>query len=140
MAKTSLPVSLIGAPTDVGAGHRGALMGPDALRIAGLADALAARGVDVVDRGNLDGPRNPLTGPVEGYRHLQQVVDWNRAVMHSVTAELGSGRMPVLMGGDHCLAIGSISALAILMTPPLPARSRDSCGTLRTARGDGRAP
>ncbi|HET8819000.1 MAG TPA: arginase [Xanthomonadaceae bacterium] len=112
MAKTSLPVSLIGAPTDVGAGHRGALMGPDALRIAGFADALAARGVDVVDRGNLDGPRNPWTGPVEGYRHLQQVVDWNRAVMDAVAAELDGGRMPVLMGGDHCLAIGSITAVA----------------------------
>jgi arginase len=106
------PVSLIGAPTDVGAGHRGALMGPDALRIAGFAEALVARGVEVVDRGNLDGPRNPWTGPVDGYRHLQQVVDWNRAVMDAVAAELDGGRMPVLMGGDHCLAIGSIFAVA----------------------------
>ena len=106
------PVSLIGAPTDVGAGHRGALMGPDALRIAGFAEALAARGVDVADRGNLEGPRNPWTGPVEGYRHLQQVVDWNRAVMEAVSAELEAGRLPVLMGGDHCLAIGSITAVA----------------------------
>jgi len=107
-----LPVSLIGAPTDVGAGHRGALMGPDALRIAGFAEALAARGVDVADRGNLEGPRNPWTGPVEGYRHLQEVVDWNRAVMGAVSAELEAGRLPVLMGGDHCLAIGSITAVA----------------------------
>lgn len=107
-----LPVSLIGAPTDVGAGHRGALMGPDALRIAGFAEALAARGVDVVDRGNLEGPRNPWTGPVEGYRHLQEVVDWNRAVMGAVSTELEAGRLPVLMGGDHCLAIGSITAVA----------------------------
>ncbi|HEU4813640.1 MAG TPA: arginase [Xanthomonadaceae bacterium] len=107
-----LPVSLIGAPTDVGAGHRGALMGPDALRIAGFAEALVARGVDVVDRGNLEGPRNPWTGPVEGYRHLQEVVDWNRSVMDAVTSELEAGRLPVLMGGDHCLAIGSITAVA----------------------------
>ncbi len=106
------PVSLIGAPTDVGAGHRGALMGPDALRIAGFAEALVARGVDVADRGNLEGPRNPWTGPVEGYRHLQEVVDWNRAVMDAVSAELEAGRLPVLMGGDHCLAIGSITAVA----------------------------
>ena len=106
------PVSLIGAPTDVGAGHRGALMGPDALRIAGFAEALVARGVDVADRGNLDGPRNPWTGPVECYRHLREVVDWNRAVMDAVSAELDDGRMPVLMGGDHCLAIGSIVAVA----------------------------
>lgn len=112
MTSKSLPISLIGAPTDVGAGHRGALMGPDAIRIAGLAEALVARGVDVVDRGNLEGPRNPWTGPVDGYRHLQEVVDWNRAVMHAVAKELEGGRMPVLLGGDHCLAIGSITAVA----------------------------
>ena len=57
MSRRYPPVSLIGAPTDVGAGHRGALMGPDALRIAGLAEALVARGIDVIDRGNLEGPR-----------------------------------------------------------------------------------
>jgi len=78
------PVSLLGAPTDVGAGDRGALMGPEALRIAGLADALRDRGVDVVDRGNLDGPRNPWRSPVEGYRHLDEVVAWNRAVMEAM--------------------------------------------------------
>ena len=71
-------VSLIGAPTDIGAGDRGARMGPDALRIAGLAEALAARGLDVVDRGNLAGPRNPWQPPVDGYRHLDEVVAWKR--------------------------------------------------------------
>jgi arginase len=103
---------MIGAPTDIGAGDRGALMGPDALRIAGLGEALAARGVDVVDRGNLDGPRNPWLGPVDGYRHLEQVVAWNRTVMDAVAAELREGRLPILMGGDHCLGIGSITAVA----------------------------
>jgi arginase len=112
MSRRFPPVSLIGAPTDVGAGHRGALMGPDALRIAGLPEALARRGVEVVDRGNLDGPRNPWQEPVEGYRHLEQVVAWNRAVMEAFAAELREGRMPVLLGGDHCLAIGSITAVA----------------------------
>jgi arginase len=112
MSRRFPPVSLIGAPTDVGAGHRGALMGPDALRIAGLPEALAKRGVDVVDRGNLDGPRNPWQQPVDGYRHLEQVVAWNRAVMEAFAAELRDGRMPVLLGGDHCLAIGSITAVA----------------------------
>ncbi|MGL6110031.1 MAG: arginase family protein, partial [Rubrivivax sp.] len=46
-------LSLIGAPTDIGAGHRGAGMGPEALRVAGLADALRQHGVDLLDRGNL---------------------------------------------------------------------------------------
>jgi arginase len=105
-------VSLIGVPTDIGAGHRGALMGPDALRIAGLGEALAVRGIDVVDRGNLDGPRNPWQPPVEGYRHLDEVVAWNRAVMDAVGAELRQGRLPIMMGGDHCLGIGSITAVA----------------------------
>jgi arginase len=105
-------VSLIGAPTDVGAGARGASMGPEAMRVAGLAEALRARGVDVVDRGNLNGPSNPWQPPVEGYRHLAEVVAWNRAVHEAVYAELKTGRMPVLLGGDHCLGLGSISAVA----------------------------
>jgi len=112
MSRTYPPVSLIGAPTDVGAGHRGSRMGPEALRIAGLGEALARRGVDVVDRGNLDGPRNPWQKPVEGYRHLPEVVAWNRAVMDAVGAELDEGRMPILLGGDHCLGLGSITAVA----------------------------
>ena len=110
--RTFPPVSLIGAPTDIGAGHRGAVMGPDALRIAGLAEALVERGVDVADRGNVDGPRNPWRGPVDGYRHLDEVVAWNRAVMDAVGAELRDGRLPILLGGDHCLGIGSITAVA----------------------------
>jgi len=105
-------VSLIGAPTDIGAGDRGARMGPDALRIAGLTEALQGRGIDVIDRGNLDGPRNPWQPPVEGYRHLDEVVAWNRAVMDAVGAELRQGRLPILLGGDHCLGVGSITAVA----------------------------
>ncbi|HEY0309614.1 MAG TPA: arginase [Luteimonas sp.] len=112
MTRQFPPVSLIGVPTDVGAGHRGALLGPDALRIAGLREALAARGVDVVDRGNLAGPQNPWQPPVEGYRHLQEVVAWNRLLMDAVGAELAEGRLPIMMGGDHCLGIGSITAVA----------------------------
>jgi len=110
--RTFPPVSLIGAPTDIGAGHRGAVLGPEALRIAGLAEALGERGIDVADRGNLDGPRNPWRGPIDGYRHLGEVVAWNRAVMDAVGAELRDGRLPILLGGDHCLGIGSITAVA----------------------------
>lgn len=112
MSRSYPAVSLIGAPTDVGAGHRGARLGPEALRIAGLGEALVKRGVDVIDRGNLDGPRNPWQKPVEGYRHLSEVVAWNRAVMDAVGAELDEGRMPILLGGDHCLGLGSITAVA----------------------------
>ena len=105
-------ISLIGAPTDIGAGHRGASMGPEALRVAGIGEALRARGLDVVDRGNLAGPVNPWQPPREGYRHLPEVVAWTRAVMDAVQRELGADRLPVLLGGDHSLAVGSITAVA----------------------------
>ena len=112
MPRSYPPVSLIGVPTDIGAGHRGASLGPDALRIAGIAEALSARGVDVVDTGNLSGPPNPWQPPVDGYRHLAQVVEWNRTLMEATLVELRRGRMPVMLGGDHCLAMGSITAVA----------------------------
>ncbi|WP_024891580.1 arginase [Luteimonas huabeiensis] len=112
MPRSYPPVSLIGVPTDIGAGHLGARLGPDALRIAGLAEALRARGVDVADRGNLDGPPNPVQPPVGGYRHLDGVVAWNEALLAASLAELRAGRMPVVLGGDHSLAIGSIAAVA----------------------------
>lgn len=108
----SLKVSLIGAPTDVGAGARGASMGPEALRVAGLAETLAGHGLEVTDLGNLAGPTNPWQIPTEGYRHLPEVVAWNQLVHDAVHAELARGQLPVLLGGDHCLAIGSISAVA----------------------------
>ncbi|MFY7865708.1 arginase [Roseateles sp.] len=105
-------VSLIGAPTDIGAGARGASMGPEALRVADLAAALQGHGVDVLDRGNLSGPANPWLPPVDGYRHLNEVTAWNQSVHDAVYAELKTGRMPILLGGDHCLGLGSISAVA----------------------------
>ncbi|MBA2674704.1 arginase [Ramlibacter sp.] len=105
-------VSLIGAPTDVGASVRGAGMGPDALRVAGLEGALRARGLRVQDRGNLAGPPNPWSPQGPGARHLPEVVAWNRAVFDAVSAALADGHAPLLMGGDHCVAIGSISAIA----------------------------
>ena len=105
-------VSLIGAPSDVGAGTRGASMGPEALRVAEIAAVLTSQGLDVCDRGDLQGPTNPSRGPVDGYRHLAEVTQWNLAVHDAVASELAQGRMPILLGGDHCLSIGSISAVA----------------------------
>lgn len=112
MSRTFSPVSLIGVPTDVGAGHRGASLGPEALRIAGLPEALRARGIEVIDRGDLAGPRNPWMAPRDGYRHLPEVAAWNAALMDATLAELRAGRLPIMLGGDHCLGIGSITAVA----------------------------
>ncbi len=108
----SKSISLIGAPTDIGAGARGASMGPEALRVAGLRGALESHDLTVIDKGNLTGPANPWLPPVDGYRHLDEVVAWNRAVHDAMYAELAAGHLPILLGGDHCLGIGSISAVA----------------------------
>ncbi|MDE2505560.1 MAG: arginase, partial [Burkholderiales bacterium] len=108
----SRSISLIGAPTDIGAGARGASMGPEALRVAGIAAMLQGQGLEVEDLGNLAGPANPWLPPVDGYRHLAEVEAWNRSVHDAVHAALGRGRLPILLGGDHCLGIGSISAVA----------------------------
>ncbi|MFC5303419.1 arginase [Azospira restricta] len=106
------PASIIGAPTDIGAGTRGASMGPEALCVAGLVEAVARYGCDVKDCGNVAGPANPGLPAVDGFRHLREVVQWNRALNAAVYAELVDGRLPIMIGGDHCLAIGSISAVA----------------------------
>ena len=105
-------VSLIGVPTDVGAGSIGARMGPEALRVAGIAQAIAQFGINVKDCGNLSGPANPWQAAVSGFRHLPEVIEWNKALHEAMYAELTAGRMPIMLGGDHCLAMGSISAVA----------------------------
>ena len=87
-------------------------MGPEAIRVAQLQAMRESQGVDVLDRGNLQGPGNPGLPPVDGYRHLAQVTAWNRSVYDACCIELGAGRLPILLGGDHSLAIGSIAAAA----------------------------
>jgi arginase len=105
-------VSLIGVPTDIGASTVGCRLGPQAMRVAGITGALEAFGCEVRDCGDLSGPDNPVEPPVNGYRHLPQVIEWNRGVFAAVSAELADGRLPIMLGGDHCLAIGSITAVA----------------------------
>ncbi len=105
-------VSLIGAPTDIGAGARGASMGPEALRVAGIREALQSLGLAVKDCGNLNGPANPWLPAVNGFRHLGEVAQWNALLHDAMLAELREGQLPIMLGGDHCLGIGSISAVA----------------------------
>lgn len=105
-------ITLIGAPTDVGAGRPGASQGPQALRVAGLAAALQTLGLQVHDAGDLSGPPNPQQPPQDGYRHLDEVTTWNQVVHDAVASVLAQGRLPLLLGGDHSLAIGSLSAVA----------------------------
>lgn len=105
-------ISLIGVPTDIGAGARGASMGPEALRVAGIKEMLEAHGKTVIDQGNLSGPTNPWQPPINGYRHLPEVQAWNESLHSAMYDELSQNRLPIVLGGDHCLGIGSISAVA----------------------------
>ena len=95
------PIRLIGAPTDVGAGARGASMGPEALRVAGLVEALRDQGADVHDAGNLTGPPNPWQPPVNGFRHLPEVAVWNQAVHEAVFDALQAGQLPILLAAAY---------------------------------------
>jgi arginase len=116
-------ISLIGAPCDAGANRPGACRGPQALRASGLLLRLRSLGLEVQDCGDLQGPANsglPATG---GYRHLPEVVAWSTTVHEAVHTELALGHLPLLLGGDHSLAVGSISAVA--------RHCRDSGKTLR---------
>ena len=85
-------------------------MGPESLRIAGLQEAIEHLDYDVVDLGNVTGPTNPQLPPVEGLRHIDQVVAWNKAIRDGLTDAYNQGYFPIMLGGDHCLAIGSIAA------------------------------
>jgi len=87
-------------------------MGPEALRVAGLARSLAKLGYRVIDRGNLAGPPNPEAGPVGGHRHLAEVTQWCLSVRDAIHDALVAGTFPLLLGGDHSLSIGSIAGVA----------------------------
>ena len=105
-------IHLIGAPSDVGASIRGSAMGPEALRVAGIVPALRGLGHEVTDAGNLSGPPNPDAPIAQGYRHLQETAAWCATVDAAVARALAADAVPVLLGGDHSLSIGSIGAVA----------------------------
>jgi len=108
----ALDVAVIGAPCDVGAGLPGSRLGPGAIRIAGLAQRLQGLGHRVHDRGDLAGPASPEQPSRGGYRHIEEIVAWNRSVHDAVADALAREHFPLLLGGDHSLSIGSVAAVA----------------------------
>lgn len=109
-------VALIGAPVDEGAGAEGALMGPAALRVAGLPQMLAELGCDVEDRGDLATPADGASG-LDADAHAKSrnaglVAGWTRAIHDATFAALEDRRLPVVLGGDHSLSMGSLTAVS----------------------------
>lgn len=108
-------IVIIGVPVDLGAGRRGVDMGPSAIRYAGLKARLEALGHHVRDSGNLAVPMAELiTPPAPGdpLRYLEPLVEVNRALAQGVAAVVAEGDFPLVLGGDHSLAIGSVSGHA----------------------------
>jgi arginase len=107
------PVRLLGVPMDLGAGRRGVDMGPSAIRIAGVGTRLRQLGYQVVDEGDIPVP-SPETiepGPPEA-KFLEAIRDVCDRVRGRVREALGAGSTPVVMGGDHSIAIGTVSGVA----------------------------
>jgi arginase len=107
-------LALIGAPVEVGASVLGAGMGPAALRVAALPAALRALGYIVGDRGDVaPWPIEGMQPPVMGLaKYPAEIVAWARAIDAATSDALEAGAVPVVMGGDHSLAMGSVRAAA----------------------------
>lgn len=106
-------VEIIGVPTDLGASRRGVDMGPSALRVAGLNEKIKALGFAVHDAGNLDGPTFEAENPGDPHvKFLGQVAELCERVRGAVAGACGRGRIPVVLGGDHSIALGTVTGLS----------------------------
>ena len=103
-------VDLIGVQMDLGASRRGVSMGPAAIRYGGVCEGIQALGYEFCDKGDLICPPSGATS--EKLRNYQQVADVNRNLYHSVLESLQVGAIPIVLGGDHSIAAGSISAVS----------------------------
>jgi arginase len=103
-------IHLLGVPMEEGAGRRGCIMGPAAYRTAGLAEELAALGHDVADLGDV---RRADTGPIQtDHTHLKflpEVAGWTRSLHDHAFAQAQGDALPIYMGGDHALALGTVT-------------------------------
>lgn len=97
---------LIGAPVDSGKRRRGCLMGPDAYRTAGLAEALADLGHNVLDRGNVQ-PDSFTPSSHPRLHALEETIAWTKSLASAAEQGLRDG-LPIFMGGDHALSLGTV--------------------------------
>src|SRR5215216_4498581 len=107
------PVHIIGVPLDLGGGRRGVDMGPSAFRIAGLGDQIAELGRVVVDKGNLPAPIRETTHHSDDTKKfIHEIARVCQSLYATATASLDAGALPLVLGGDHGLAAGSVAASA----------------------------
>ena len=106
-------VAVIGAGLDLGAGRRGVDMGPSAIRYAGLGERLTELGLEVEDRGNVEAalPETVATGD-EHARFLPEIKATCERIAAEVTVADREGLVPIVLGGDHSIALGSVGGMA----------------------------
>jgi arginase len=111
-------VAVIGAGLDLGAGRRGVDMGPSAIRYAGLADRLHALGVGCLDLGDVTTAVPEATGVGdERLRYLDQIKETCERIAELVSRAAGEGHVPLVLGGDHSVALGTVGGLASVRGP-----------------------
>jgi arginase len=107
------PVHIIGVPLDLGGGRRGVDMGPSAFRIAGLGDQIASLGRAVVDRGNVPAPIRELHHEADNRKkYIGEIAGVCKRLYETCLESLDQGALPLVLGGDHSLAAGSVAASA----------------------------
>ena len=116
---TARPVTVIGAPLDLGQSRRGVDMGPSAIRYAGLEERLASLGLPCVDTGNVvtNEPEALAVGD-ERARYLDEILDACARLGAAVSSAVAAGSVPLVLGGDHSVAIGSLSGCAAAADRP----------------------
>jgi arginase len=106
-------VAIIGAALDLGAGRRGVDMGPSAIRYAGLSDRLQGAGIEVEDRGNVEAAlAETQASGADRARFLDAILETCLRVASEVEDVRSTGLTPLVLGGDHSIAIGTLSGLA----------------------------
>src|SRR5690348_12405133 len=107
-------IALLGAPIDMGASQRGTLMGPAALRTAGLATLLESLDFDVVDYGDLSVAEmeDLADKPPAKANHYRDIQRWTRVLTRRGYEIAQTGALPIFLGGDHTLSMGSVNAMA----------------------------
>lgn len=106
-------IHVLGVPMDLGSGRRGVDMGPSAIRIAGLADKLKELGNKIVDEGDIDikNMEEIRVGDTRA-RYLKEIARASRILARHTEAIMAKGHFPLILGGDHSIAVGSISGIA----------------------------
>lgn len=104
-------LSILGVPMDLGQMRRGVDMGPSAIRYAGLEERLSRLGYDVLDTGNVPVTNEARDKDVANLRNLHETIETNKEIQRRVKAILAEDRFPLILGGDHSISIGTVSAI-----------------------------